>query len=160
MMQTNVPHIYAIGDVTGGIMLAHAATWHGIRALNHICGNENDGIRLDVIPGAVFTVPEVATVGLTEDECKDKGIDYRCGKAFFRANGKALCMNEPDGLCKVIADADGKLLGCHLYGPHAADLVQEVCALISTGATVDQLKRIIHTHPTLGEVVQTAAHTM
>ncbi len=160
MMQTNVPHIYAIGDVTGGIMLAHAATWHGIRALNHICGNENDGIRLDVIPGAVFTVPEVATVGLTEDECKDKGIDYRCGKAFFRANGKALCMNEPDGLCKVIADADGKLLGCHLYGPHAADLVQEVCALISTGATVDQLKRIIHTHPTLGEVIQTAAHTM
>ena len=160
MMQTNIPHIYAIGDVTGGIMLAHAATWHGIRALNHICGNDNDGIRLDVIPAAVFTVPEVATVGLTEDECKDKGIAYRCGKAFFRANGKALCMNEPDGLCKVIADAEGKLLGCHLYGPHAADLVQEVCALISTGATVDQLKHIIHTHPTLGEVIQTAAHTM
>ncbi len=158
MMQTNIPHIYAIGDIVGGIMLAHAATWHGIRALNHLMGYTNDGIRLDVVPAAVFTVPEVATVGLSEEECKAQGLEYSCQKSFFRANGKALCINETDGMCKLIVATDGRILGCHLFGPHAADLVQEVCTLITNNGTIEQLKRVIHAHPTLSEVVQTAAH--
>lgn len=157
-MQTNLPHIYAIGDINGRQMLAHAATYQGVRALNHIMGQPDD-LRLDVMPAAVFTRPEAATVGLTEDECREQGIAYTCSKAFFRSNGKALCMEEPDGLCKLIASADdGKLLGGHLYGPHAADLVQEICALVTRGATLNECRNIIHTHPTLGEVVQTALH--
>ena len=157
-MQTNVPHIYAIGDIIGGYMLAHAATFQGIRALNHIMGTP-DKLNLNVMPAAVFTIPEAATVGLTEDECKEKGIACTCKKSFFRANGKAVCLDETDGFCKLVVGDDGKLLGCHLFGPHAADLVQEVCALISVGATLDDLQNIIHTHPTLGEVIQTAAHS-
>lgn len=157
-MQTNVPHIYAIGDIIGGYMLAHAATFQGIRALNHIMETP-DKLNLNVMPAAVFTMPEAATVGLTEDECKEKGIACTCKKSFFRANGKAVCLDETDGFCKLVVGDDGKLLGCHLFGPHAADLVQEVCALISVGATLDDLQNIIHTHPTLGEVIQTAAHS-
>lgn len=157
-MQTNVPHIYAIGDIIGGYMLAHAATFQGIRALNHIMGTP-DKLNLNVMPAAVFTMPEAATVGLTEDECKEKGIACTCKKSFFRANGKAVCLDETDGFCKLVVGDDGKLLGYHLFGPHAADLVQEVCALISVGATLDDLQNIIHTHPTLGEVIQTAAHS-
>lgn len=156
-MQTNVPHIYAIGDVNGRCMLAHAATFQGMRALNHILG-EADDIRLDIVPAAVFTSPEAAMVGLTEEQCKAQGIAFTAKKAFFRANGKAVSMNEPDGLCKLLADAEGHILGCHLFGAHAADLVQEVCALMNRRATVGDLKAIIHAHPTLGEVVQTAAH--
>lgn len=157
-MQTSVPHIYAIGDIIGGYMLAHAATFQGIRALNHIMGIP-DKLNLNVMPAAVFTMPEAAIVGLTEDECKEKGIACTCKKSFFRANGKAVCLDETDGFCKLVVGADGKLLGCHLFGPHAADLVQEVCALISVGATLDDLQNIVHTHPTLGEVIQTAAHS-
>ena len=156
-MQTNVPHIYAIGDVNGRCMLAHAATFQGMRALHHILGEE-DYIRLDIVPAAVFTSPEAAMVGLTEEQCKTQGIDFVSRKSFFRANGKAVSMNETDGICKLIADADGHILGCHLFGAHAADLVQEIAALMNQGATVSQLKSIIHAHPTLGEVVQSAAH--
>ena len=156
--RTSVPGIYAIGDIIGGYMLAHAATFQGIRALNHIMGTP-DKLNLNVMPAAVFTMPEAATVGLTEDECKEKGIACTCKKSFFRANGKAVCLDETDGFCKLVVGDDGKLLGCHLFGPHAADLVQEVCALISVGATLDDLQNIIHTHPTLGEVIQTAAHS-
>lgn len=159
-MQTNLPHIYAIGDVNGQMMLAHAATYQGLRALHHLC-NEPDNIRLDVMPAAVFTSPEAASVGLTEEDCKAQGIGIRCGKSFFRSNGKALCMGETDGFCKlIVSETDGRLLGCHLYGPHASDLVQEACALISMGCTVEQCRDIIHTHPTLGEVLQTALHSL
>lgn len=156
-MQTNIPHIYAIGDVNGRCMLAHAATFQGMRALHHILGEE-DSIRLDVIPSAVFTSPEAAMVGLTEEQCKAQGIAYTVKKAFFRANGKAVSMNETDGMCKLLADNEGYILGCHLFGAHAADLVQEICALINRHATVAELKAIIHAHPTLSEVIQTAAH--
>ncbi|MCM1107494.1 MAG: dihydrolipoyl dehydrogenase [Clostridium sp.] len=159
-MQTNLPHIYAIGDINGRQMLAHAAVSQGQRALNHLCGLA-DNIRPDVMPAAVFTRPEAASVGLTEEECKERGIRIRCGKAFFRSNGKALCMGEPDGFCKLIAaEEDHRLLGCHLYGPHAADLIQEACTLISLGATIEQCRDIIHTHPTLGEVVQAALQNL
>ena len=167
-MQTNVPHIYAIGDVNGKMMLAHAATFQGIVALDHIMGIENE-IDLSVMPAAVFTSPEAASVGMTEDECKEAGIPVKCLKSFFRANGKAVTMGETDGFCKLIVAAGpkegcvsplapGRILGCHLYGPHASDIVQEACALISRNATLKEFESIIHTHPTLTEVLQSAVH--
>ncbi len=158
-MQTNVPHIYAIGDVNGKMMLAHAATFQGIVALDHIMGIENE-IDLNVMPAAVFTSPEAASVGKTEDECKDAGIPVKCLKSFFRANGKAVTMAETDGFCKVVVHAEtGHLLGCHLYGPHASDIVQEACAMISRKTTLDEFRSVIHTHPTLTEVLQSALHS-
>ena len=169
-MQTNLPHVYAIGDVNGLMMLAHAATFQGIVALDHIMGVHNE-IDLSVMPAAVFTSPEAASVGLTEDECKEKGIPVKCLKSFFRANGKAVTMGETDGFCKVVVAAEpkegsdpspfesGRILGCHLYGPHASDIVQEACALISRKATLDAFADIIHTHPTLTEILQSAIHS-
>lgn len=157
-MQTNVPHIYAIGDINGKMMLAHAATFQGIVALDHIMGIENN-IDLSVMPAAVFTTPEAASVGMTEDECKEAGRSVKCMKSFFRANGKAVTMAQTDGFCKLVVDAEtGEILGCHLFGPHASDIVQEACALISRKVTIEQFKDIIHTHPTLTEVLQSAAH--
>lgn len=156
-MQTNIAHIYAIGDVNGRCMLAHAATFQGMRALHHIL-EEKDNIHLDIVPAAVFTSPEAAMVGLTEEQCKAQGLTCITKKAFFRANGKAVSMNEPDGICKLIADQEGHILGCHLFGAHAADLIQEVCALMNCHATIQDFKAIIHAHPTLGEVIQTAVH--
>ena len=96
-------------------MLAHAATYQGIHALNAICGKK-DSIRFDLIPAAVFTMPEVATVGLTEEQCKEQELEFRCLKSFYRANGKAVSMDETDGYCKVIAGADGAILGAHIMG--------------------------------------------
>lgn len=157
-MQTNVPHIYAIGDINGKMMFAHAATFQGIVALDHIMGVENN-IDLSVMPAAVFTSPEAASVGKTEDECKEAGIPVKCLKSFFRANGKAVTMAQTDGFCKLIVNSEtDELLGCHLFGPHSSDIVQEICALISRKTTLAQFKDIIHTHPTLTEVLQSAAH--
>lgn len=167
-MQTNIPHIYAVGDINGKMMLAHAATFQGIVALDHIMGVEN-GIDLSVMPAAVFTSPEAASVGMTEEDCKAAGVPVKCLKSFFRANGKAVTMGETDGFCKVIVAAEpkdggetpyepGRILGCHLYGPHASDIVQEACALITQKATLAQFENIIHTHPTLTEVLQNAVH--
>ena len=157
-MQTNIPQIYAVGDVNGKMMLAHAATFQGIVALDHIMGISNE-IDLSVMPAAVFTSPEAASVGMTEDECKEKGIAVKCLKSFFRANGKAVTMGETDGFCKVVVHQSGQVLGCHLYGPHASDIVQEACALITRKATLEQFQSVIHTHPTLTEVLQSALHS-
>ena len=167
-MQTNIPHIYAVGDINGKMMLAHAATFQGIVALDHIMGIEN-GINLSVMPAAVFTSPEAASVGMTEEDCKEAGIPIKALKSFFRANGKAVTMGETDGFCKVIVAAEpkegaespyepGRIIGCHLYGPHASDIVQEACALITRKSTLKEFEDIIHTHPTLTEVLQSAVH--
>ena len=158
MMQTNVPHIYAVGDINGKMMLAHAATFQGIVALDHIMRIEN-GIDLSVMPAAVFTSPEAASVGMTEDECKEAGIPVKCLKSFFRANGKAVTMGETDGFCKIVVADDGRVLGCHMYGPHSSDIIQEACALITRKATLEEFRSIIHTHPTLTEVLQSAVHS-
>ncbi|MCQ2139828.1 MAG: dihydrolipoyl dehydrogenase [Bacteroidales bacterium] len=158
-MQTSVPGIYAVGDITGGLMLAHVATFQGLRALNHICG-QADSIDFGIVPAAVFTMPEAATVGMSEEQCKEMGLSVKCLKSFFRANGKAVSMDSTEGFCKVIVDAeDGEILGCHLFGPHSADIVQEVAALMAKKATLTELQSIIHAHPTLGEVIQAAAHS-
>ena len=169
-MQTSVPGVYAIGDITGGMMLAHAATFQGIRALSHICG-EPDGIDLGLVPAAVFTMPEAAMVGLTEDDAKAQGVPVKCLKAQFRANGKAVSMDDTDGFCKIVVAAEqpegsvapvapvaaGRILGCHLFGPHSADIIHEISALIARGATLAEFQSLIHAHPTLSEVLQSAA---
>ena len=155
--ETSVPGIYAVGDVTGGIMLAHAATYQGLHALNVICGQQ-DSIRFDLIPAAVFTMPEVATIGLTEEQCKEQEFEVRCLKSFYRANGKAVSMDETDGYCKIITGQDGKILGTHLMGAHASDLIHEITTAVNLGATLDQLQSVIHAHPTLSEVLQSALH--
>lgn len=159
-MQTSVPDIYAIGDCNGRSMLAHAATFQGYRAVNHILGKK-DSIRLDIIPAAIFTWPEAASVGLSEDEAKVQGISVKIGKGFHRSNGKALTMNEPEGMVKLMVDAaDGRILGCHAYGAHAADMVQEVAALMNKAATAQDLAATVHIHPTVGEVLHAAAASL
>ena len=150
--QTTVPGIYAIGDVNGRQMLAHAAEMQAVRAVNHILGR-SDGIRFDIMPAAIFTDPEAACVGPAEDQLKASGIDYRCHKAFWRANGKALAMNQPEGMLKLFADQQDHIIGCHAFGTHAADIVQEVSVLMCCNATIAQLHDMVHMHPTLGEVL-------
>lgn len=154
-MLTSVPHIYAIGDVTGRQMLAHAATFMGFRAVNAIVGKA-DKIRFDIMPSAIFTYPEAAAVGLTEDQCKEQGIECRALKGYYRANGKALAIDEPEGMVKLIAGADGRILGCTSYGAHSADIVQEVTAYMNCNATVADIAYSVHIHPTLSEILQDA----
>ena len=163
-MRTNVPGVYAIGDVAGGMMLAHVATFQGFKALADILGESRE-IDFSVVPAAVFTNPEVGVVGMTEEECKEKGLQIKCLKSFFRANGKALSMNAPEGYCKLIVytgedDNDlqhGRILGCHIMGAHASDIIQEIAVLMNTKATISDFQNIIHAHPTLTEVVQEAS---
>lgn len=147
---------YAIGDVNGRQMLAHAAEMQALRVINHIVGKK-DGIRFDIMPAAIFTEPEAACVGLSEDLLKEQGIDYVCKKSFWRANGKALAMNETEGLLKLFADAGGRILGCHAFGAHAVDIIQEVSVLMCRDTTLAQLRDMVHIHPTLSEVLKTAA---
>ena len=147
---------YAIGDVNGRQMLAHAAEMQALRVVNHIVGKK-DGIRFDIMPAAIFTEPEAACVGLSEDLLKEQGIDYVCKKSFWRANGKALAMNETEGLLKLFADAGGRILGCHAFGAHAVDIIQEVSVLMCRDTTLAQLRDMVHIHPTLSEVLKTAA---
>ena len=155
-MRTNVPGVYAIGDVTGGIMLAHYASFQGRKALADICGEECD-IRFDICPAAVFTVPEVATVGLTEEDCKAHGIEFKAHKAMYGGNGKAVSMGAAEGYAKVLTEGeDGRILGVHIMGAHASDIIHEAAALMNFDATLAQARSIIHAHPTLSEVLQTA----
>ena len=156
-MQTNVEGVYAIGDVNGRMMLAHAASAQGEVALASILDKPCD-IRLDIVPSAVFTVPELSMVGLTEEQCAERGMEVVAKKAFFRSNGKAVSMAEPDGLIKMIVDAQSRqIVGCHIMGAHAADLIQEVVMAMNADVPVDRLAHSIHGHPTLTEVVMTAA---
>lgn len=158
-LQTNVAGIYAIGDVNGRQMLAHAATVQGIKAVNHILGR-TDSIRLDIMPSAIFTHPEAAAVGVTEDFCKENGVECRTAKAFYRANGKALAMGETEGMVKMIADESGRIIGCHAYGAHAADLIQEISALMCRDTTTTELADMTHIHPTLSEMLQECAEQL
>jgi len=155
--QTEVKGIYAIGDCNGRQMLAHAAEMQAVRAVNHILG-KTDGIRFDIMPAAIFTEPEAACVGPTEEQLKAAGTPYVCKKSFWRANGKALAMGETEGMLKLFASADdGTLLGCHAYGAHAADIVQEVSVLMCKHTTLGELADMVHIHPTLSEILKSAA---
>lgn len=159
-MRTNKDHIYAIGDVNARMMLAHVATFQGYRALNAIEGRKDD-IRFDVVPSAVFTVPECGMVGKTEEECRNAGTEILIGQSFFRANGKALTMGESEGLCKLIFNkTDGKLIGAHIMGVEAADLVQQCCDLMNNNATLESMRQIIFSHPSVSEVIMSALHAV
>lgn len=159
-MRTNVEHIYAIGDVNARLMLAHVASFQGVRALNAIQG-KSDNIRFDVVPAALFTDPECAMVGLTDDQCKEQGIPVKVGKSFFRANGKALAGGESDGLCKLVFHAEsGELLGAHIMGAEAALLAQQCCDFITARRTASDICETIFGHPTLSEVILAAAQSV
>ncbi len=154
--ETTKKGIYAIGDVNGRQMLAHAAEMQAVHAVNHIIGKK-DTIRFDIMPAAIFTIPEAACVGPTEDILKEKGLAYECRKAFWRANGKALTMNETEGMLKLFSEpGSGRILGCHAYGAHSADIIQEVSSLMCRDTTVAQLRDMVHIHPTLGEILSEA----
>ena len=152
-METNIKGVYAIGDVNARQMLAHAATFQGFRAVNHILSKQ-DNICLEIMPSAIFTYPEAACVGKTEEQCKESGINYTIRKGFYRSNGKALSMNETEGMIKILIGEDGLILGGHAYGSHSADLIQELSALMNRDTTLDEICDIIHIHPTLSEILQ------
>lgn len=159
-MRTNVPGIYAVGDVNGRMMLAHVASFQGQRALNAIDARE-DRIRFDIVPSAVFTLPECGMAGLTEEECKSRDIKAVCGKSFYRANGKALAMGEEEGICKLIFSADDRrLLGAHIMGADASLLAQQAVDMMNAGATVESIKETIFGHPTLSEIILAAVHAV
>lgn len=152
-MQTNVENVYAVGDVNGRCMLAHAAIMQGIRCVNHILGRTDD-VNLDIMPSAVFCNPEAAAVGLTEAQCKEAGFEYSVKKTPFRANGRAVADEADGGLIKLITKSDGTIAGCHVCGSHAADIVQEAAAIMSLGCTAARLHDITHIHPTIAELLR------
>lgn len=156
-MQTNIPNIYAIGDVTNKILLAHIASHQGLVAVENILGKDVE-MDYSVVPDCVFTRPEAASVGLTSDECAKQGIPVKVGKFNFIANGKAVAMGETDGMVKIIAkESDGVVLGVHIIGPHAADLISEAAIAIQNKLTIKDMVKVIHAHPTLSEAVMEAA---
>lgn len=149
--ETSSKNIYAIGDVIGGNMLAHLASEEGKICVENICGIESR-VNYDAVPSCVFCFPEVSTVGLTEEEVKERGYDYIVGKTMFGANGKALTMGEGDGNIKIIADNNThKILGVHIIGPHASDIIHEGVLAIENGLKIENIVKSIHAHPTLSE---------
>lgn len=159
-MKTSVENVYAIGDINAKMMLAHVASFQGLRALNSI-DKKADSINFDIIPSAVFTVPECGMVGKTEEQCKSEGIDIAIGQSFFRANGKALALGESEGLCKLIFDKNThKLIGAHIMGVEAADLAQQCADLMNGGNTWESISNIIFGHPTVSEVILSAVHAL
>ena len=155
--QTNVPGIYAIGDVIGGAMLAHKAEDEGAVCAEILSG-ETGHIDYDSIPGIVYTHPEVATAGKTEEQLKEAGIEYNSGKFPFSANSRARCNADADGFVKILSDkATDRLLGCHIIGPQAGDPIQEVVNVMEFGGSAEDIARICHGHPGLPEAVKEAA---
>jgi dihydrolipoamide dehydrogenase len=147
--QTSIPNIYAIGDVNGELMLAHKATYDGIKVVHHILNHEAN-IHFEEVPSVVFTFPEIATVGKTEDQMTG---DYRTNKYLFKTNAKAECLNETDGFVKLIVDDNDRLVGAHIIGAHASDLIHEATSLIYNKMNINECKNIIHAHPTISEAL-------
>jgi len=159
-MQTNIPGIYAIGDVVGGIMLAHVASAEGMTAVENAMGGDRV-MDYTVVPSAIFTMPEIGMVGLTEQQAREQGYEVRIGSFPFRGLGKSHAMGKITGMAKIIADAKtDRLLGMHIMGAHASDLVHEGAVLMKMGGTVHDLGETIHSHPTLSEAVMEAAHAV
>ncbi len=156
-LKTNVDGVYAIGDVLGGMMLAHVASHQGIAAIENMLGHDSH-IRLDVVPDCVFMDPQLAGVGMTEEQVKQADIEYVTGKFMFGANGKALGMGEPEGFVKILARKDNhQILGMHVMGAHASDLIHEGALALSHDMTLGDITKTIHAHPTLAETVMEAA---
>lgn len=152
-LETNVTGIYAIGDVIGGIMLAHVATFEGLIAVNNILNKNKVKVEYNVIPNCIFSIPEIASVGFTEDELKQKGIKYKIGKFPNLANSRSLIMGETRGFTKIICDENNKILGVHIIGPHATDMISEASLAMKNNLTINDLIKTIHPHPTLSETI-------
>lgn len=159
-METSVPGIYAIGDITGRVQLAHVASAQGLVAVDNIMGR---GRLMDyrVVPACIYTHPEVGSVGMTSQVAENSGVKFKSGKFSFMASGKAQAMGQTDGFVKVLADPEtDRILGVHIVGPHATDLISEAAVAMQAGFTVSQLVGTIHAHPTLAEAVMEAAEAV
>jgi dihydrolipoamide dehydrogenase len=157
-LRTGVPHLYAIGDIIPGLALAHVASHESVVAVETIAGHDPEPIRMDLMPRVTFCRPQIASLGFTEQEARDKGREVKVGSFPFRAISKATIVGELDGFAKMVADADsGELLGAHLIGPHAGDLLAEPTLARLVEATTGEIAMSVHAHPTLTEVLAEAA---
>ena len=157
-MRTAEPHVWAIGDIVGGLWLAHTAGHEGLIAAHTIAGEEVHGMDYVAQPRATYCRPEIASVGLTEEQCKERGLDYRVGRMPFMAVAKALIGGEYEGFAKVILDtATGDTLGIHIVGPHATDLIAEGALAFTLDATPWEIGNTTHAHPTLSETLMESA---
>ena len=155
--QTNIKNIFAIGDVIEGPMLAHKAEEEGISVAETIAGQAGH-VNYDVIPGVIYTTPEVATVGKTEEQLKENQIVYKVGKFSFMANSRAKAINEAEGFVKILADSKtDKVLGVHMIGPHAGEMIAEMSLAMEFGASSEDIARTCHAHPTFSEAIKEAA---
>ena len=155
--ETNIKNIYAIGDVIEGPMLAHKAEEEGIAVAELIAG-QSGHVNYDIIPGVVYTSPEVASVGKTEEQLKEKKINYKIGKFPFMANSRAKAIDDPEGFVKILADSvTDKVLGVHIIGPHAGEMIAEITIAMEFGASSEDIARTCHAHPTFSEAVKEAA---
>ena len=155
--ETHVPHIFAIGDVIGGLMLAHKAEQEGIACVELITG-QKPSVSYPLIPSVLYTHPEVASVGLTEREVKEKNIPYKVGKSSYKANGRALSMNEKEGFVKILIHSQtNEILGAHIFGASASEMIHEFCLSMEFSATHEDLFLTTHAHPTLSEVIKEAS---
>ena len=156
-LQTSVPGVYAIGDLVRGPMLAHKAEEEGVAVAERIAGKPGH-VNYQAIPSVVYTWPEVAQVGLTEEELKAQGVPYKSGRYYFKSNARAKCMGEEDGLVKVISHAEtDRLLGLHILGPHASEMIAEAVTAFEFSGSAEDLARTVHAHPTLCEIIKEAA---
>jgi len=159
-MRTKVKHIYAIGDIAGQPMLAHKGSKEGLVAAAVIAG-QNETYDVRCVPAVIFTSPEMASVGLTEDQCKEKGLAYKTGSFPFAASGRAMSLMETEGFVKLITDAKtDEILGVHMVGPEVTELIAEAALAIEMGATAEDIARTIHAHPTLPEAMMEAAEAV
>ncbi|MCR4443327.1 MAG: dihydrolipoyl dehydrogenase [Peptococcaceae bacterium] len=158
-METNLPRVYAIGDMVKSPMLAHVATAEAETAVENIFGAKR-AMNYSAVPAAVFISPEVAYVGLTEEEAKEQGLAYKVGKFPFTASGRALTLGEAQGVVKIITSEDGRIIGAHILGPQASELISELTLALRWGLTVGQVSHTIHVHPSLAEAVLESAHSV
>jgi dihydrolipoamide dehydrogenase len=158
-MRTNVPGVYAIGDVTGKLALAHVASAQGVVAVETIAGHDTETLNYAKMPRCVYCHPEVASVGLGEAEAREKGHKVKIGQFPFRANGKALGLDDYEGFVKIVAEEEyHEVLGVHIIGPHVTELIAGPTGMLRLEATLEELARTVHPHPTLSETVMEAAH--
>ena len=158
-METQAGGVYAIGDIVSSPQFAHVASAEGILAVEKIAGLGVRPINYDHMPSCTYCSPEVASVGLTEERAKEKGFGVKVGRFPFSANSKAGILGEADGMVKVVSEARyDELLGVHIIGPHATDMIAEACVALEHEATTESLMRVVHPHPTLSEAVMEAAH--
>lgn len=157
-LETSVSGIYAIGDVTGKLMLAHVASAQGLAAAANAAGRDHR-MEYSIVPGCIYTSPEIATVGLTEEEAVKKGCKVKVGRFPVSTNGKSMIMGEREGLAKIVTDeATGEVLGAHFMGPRATDMISEICVAMKLESTIEELADTIHPHPTVSEIIMEAAH--